>query len=90
MISDQKKMRMNQRPRACPECGHAPVARIAYGYAPHPPVEALRAVDEGRLVYGGCTTTGDDPAWKCTHCGLSIYPAEPQGLDDDDDLDTLL
>ncbi len=35
----------------------------------------MRAMEEGRVVYGPCVEGVDDPLWQCTKCGLSIYLA---------------
>jgi hypothetical protein len=35
-------------------------------------------IDGGRLVLGGCMIGVDDPAWKCSSCGLEIYKKLPE------------
>jgi len=58
---------MSPRPRACPECGSGPIARILYGM-PSPDAKLMRDIDEGRIVLGGCCVTDNDPRWQCTAC----------------------
>jgi len=34
---------------------------------------AVKGVDEGRVVLGGCCIGVDDPDWCCSECGLMMY-----------------
>jgi len=61
-----------ERPRACPACGHEPVAEIRYGMpAPSPDLE--KGLENGTIALGGCEITGDDPAWRCAACFTEVY-----------------
>ncbi len=72
-MNDQiKRMEAARKPKKCPECGKAPLASILYGM----PIfsEALeQKSNEGRITFGGCCITDDDPAWECRHCGQQIF-----------------
>lgn len=36
--------------------------------------EKLQAsLDAGSIVFGGCCTSLDDPAWKCRKCGADFF-----------------
>ncbi|GLX96124.1 hypothetical protein Hesp01_40740 [Herbidospora sp. NBRC 101105] len=58
----------------CPGCGTGRLVPIAYGY-PHFTDELKRALEEKRLVLGGCAVR--DERWACPSCE-NRYP-EPQG-----------
>ena len=53
----------------CPRCGSRNNATIQYGLQPAPTPEVQRDLDLGRLGFGGCVVTGDDPRWACHSCG---------------------
>lgn len=60
------------KPKKCPNCGSLIVARILYGFPAYS--EELEAdMKAGRIAIGGCSITGDDPAWKCMECETEIY-----------------
>ena len=44
--------------------------------------ELERKRKEGRISYGGCCITLDDPAWECTKCGLKVYKKLPSIFDE--------
>ncbi len=74
-MSNVKRITVSARPNACPDCGAVPVAEILYGLPDGIDRELLAS---GALVLGGCVITGDDPAWRCTQCGLTFHrPFEP-------------
>ena len=57
--------------RKCPACGRDSLARIVYG---------LVAVDgysdeaaSGRVVFGGCCVSDDDPERQCVECGTLVW-----------------
>lgn len=60
----------------CPECGSGNIAEILFGM-PAFDKELERALDEGRIVLGGCCITGEDPEWHCNDCGCE-FGANPQ------------
>ena len=73
---DQEPGNMSQRkPRRCPVCGLAKVARILWGLFP-PTAAQFKALDEGSVVLGGCCIPHHAPSWLCTGCGAQIYPEE--------------
>jgi rubredoxin len=64
--------RFLRKPRKCPNCGDSPVAYILYGM-PAYDEKMQKELDAGRLALGGCCIGMDDPAWKCSGCGLEMY-----------------
>lgn len=54
---------------ACPACGSGDVAEIRYGLPAHGDRELWQAVEEKRVVLGGCCIWDADPRWHCNHCG---------------------
>ena len=61
-----------EKPEKCPQCGHAPLADILYGYVLMNE-DLEKEVEQGRIVLGGCVITDDDPRWVCTECGQKIH-----------------
>jgi hypothetical protein len=72
--------RFSRKPRKCPHCSFSPVASILYGM-PAYSAKMRRDLEEGRLELGGCCVGTDDPAWKCSKCGLEMYKEQPGLLD---------
>ena len=62
MSSDESK------PTHCPSCGGPRVAAILYGL-PLFDDDLNRALDEGRVVLGGCSAFEDSAIWRCLECG---------------------
>ncbi len=60
------------RPSKCPQCGSPKIARIMYGLPDFSSEELKKAVEEGRIVLGGCIVAPDSPRWKCKGCGASM------------------
>ncbi len=60
------------KPNKCPDCGSIRIARIMYGLPDFSDEELKKAVQEGRVVLGGCIITPDSPEWKCKACGVAI------------------
>ena len=56
----------NRHRRVCPQCGSSNIAYILYGM---PTPEAMKKVEEGKWVLGGCCIMGDSPKWHCKDCG---------------------
>lgn len=52
-----------QAPKACPNCGHSQIRRIAYGY----PSFEMR--NDPTIELGGCVIDSDSPQWMCPSCG---------------------
>ena len=48
-----------------PKCGKTTVVKILYGM---PTEEALRLLEQEKLVIGGCCITEKSPDWACTNC----------------------
>ncbi len=53
--------------KVCPFCGSKKIAYIQYGPIGFTP-KLSKALDEKRVIIGGCTITGDDPEWHCWDC----------------------
>lgn len=70
-----KKITAKRKPRKCEQCGSTKIANIFYGY-PSISTKLDKAIQEGRIVLGGCVITECDPNWKCVDCGLQIYKNE--------------
>jgi len=66
------RVEREKKPRKCPVCGHSTMSSIIYGLVGYDE-ELERKRKEGRISYGGCCITLDDPAWECTKCGLKVY-----------------
>lgn len=78
-MSEVKRITVSARPATCPECGAAPVAEVLYGL---PDSIDRVLLESGAVVLGGCVITGDDPAWRCTQCGLNFHrPFEPGSVE---------
>lgn len=62
----------SQKPRKCPQCEHAPLAKVVYGY---PTPEAFEGVKRGEIVLAGCTVFLNMPQadWGCPSCNLQLY-----------------
>ncbi len=67
--------RFAKKPRACPSCGHTPIASIMYGM-PALSDTLNRDLNEGRIVLGGCCVSDDDPSWACSACNKVFYKQE--------------
>ena len=66
---------VKRKPRKCPRCGATPVARIVYGLVPW-----SQAIEDGRVVVGGCCMGPDMPSWRCIECNADIFKQEsPDG-----------
>ena len=68
-----QRLERARKPAKCPACGHATVAEILYGLPASSP-QLDMDISTGRLVFGGCCVSDDDPSWKCIECGVAIYP----------------
>lgn len=63
----------------CSKCGSFKVARVIYGMVDFD--DRLEKLEEqGRVVLGGCSITGNDPKYECTDCGIGFYK-RPTGID---------
>jgi len=60
-----KPIKVPRKPRKCPKCGKTTVVKILYGM---PTEEALRLLEQEKLVIGGCCITEKSPDWACTNC----------------------
>lgn len=66
------RIERSEKPDECPNCGHTPVAEILWGMPAYS--EQLRAEEQaGRIVFGGCCVSDDDPEWECAKCHQHIY-----------------
>lgn len=63
----------------CSKCDSHKVARIIYGMPDF--TERLEKLEEqGKIVFGGCSVSGNDPKYECTECGTGYYK-RPTGKD---------
>jgi hypothetical protein len=53
--------------KVCPFCGSKRIAYIQYGLIGFSS-RLEKAIDEKRIILGGCTISGDDPEWHCWDC----------------------
>ena len=60
-----KPIKVTFKPRKCQKCGKTTVVKILYGM---PTEEALRLLEQEKLVIGGCCITEKNPDWACTNC----------------------
>ena len=51
----------------CPACNGKNIAEIFWGL-PAETKEITKAVDEKKIVFGGCCVSENDPKWECTDC----------------------
>jgi hypothetical protein len=61
-----------RKPKKCPSCGSAKIARILYGMPDFSP-ELEKDLEEGRIVLGGCDIIFNNPSWQCADCEAQIY-----------------
>ncbi len=61
-----------RKPNKCPDCGSIRIARIMYGLPDFSSEELKKAVEEGRIVLGGCIVGPDSPRWECKGCGARM------------------
>jgi hypothetical protein len=57
---------------ACPVCLAPQTVVILWGM-PGMDDELQRAMDEKRVVIGGCVVSLDDPKWECAECGAQLW-----------------
>jgi|CXWL01.1.fsa_nt_gi hypothetical protein len=69
--SDEKIFR-DRKPRTCPSCNGKNVAVILWGL-PMITAELTKAVDENKIVFGGCCISENDPVWRCADCYAEIW-----------------
>lgn len=56
---------INEQAPACPNCQSTNVVAIGYGL---PTSEALKMVERGERMLGGCVLSPDSPMWFCKAC----------------------
>ncbi len=61
-----------RKPNKCPDCGSIRIAMIMYGLPDFSSEELKKAVEEGRIVLGGCIVGPDSPRWECKGCGARM------------------
>ena len=57
---------------SCPNCNSPRIAKILYGL-PRFDDQLDNDIKEGRIVFGGCCITGNDPDYKCMDCNALIF-----------------
>ena len=73
--SHDEKIFRNRKPRTCPSCNGKNVAVILWGY-PLETAELTKAVEEKKIVFGGCCISENDPVWECTDCYAQIWSSK--------------
>ncbi len=69
----------------CPECGKTRIAKIFWGLPAN--LESLKKdLDQGKIILGGCTITGNDPKWHCNDC-LNKWGQPKKDLEKNDSFD---
>ena len=53
--------------KSCPKCGSDDVATILWGLPIEDP-ELDKALEEKKIVLGGCVVSKNDPYWECNDC----------------------
>jgi hypothetical protein len=79
MLGGGKMLRYEykRKPRKCPVCGSVRIANILYGLIGISE-ELQNDVNAGKITFGGCVTTGDDPMWQCADCETKFYKKRHQ------------
>ena len=57
----------------CPNCNSPRIAKILYGMPDISNEKLLQDKLEGKVVFGGCCITDDDPDFQCVECGALIF-----------------
>ena len=57
---------IEQKP-SCPECNSKNVAFIFWGY-PGDIDWYIKAIEDKKIVGGGCIVSDNDPKWECNDC----------------------
>jgi hypothetical protein len=71
--SKNKRYESDKKPEFCPNCGSKKIAQILYGLYRNYSPELKQKVKDGKIVFGGCCITDDDPSWRCIDCNANIY-----------------
>lgn len=62
-------------PPPCPRCDSTNVAAYIWGMPAFGEIE--QDLKEGKVILGGCEVCGDEPEWRCNHCGLEFGGTGP-------------
>lgn len=62
--------------RICPFCGSSGTVPVVYGYAPF---DILLRAERGEVILGRPCIEPSQPQWKCSACGMFLYPREGDG-----------
>lgn len=60
------KIKFRKKEIPCPRCGSVQTVPILYGLLTE---EAIKEVEKGKAVMGGCMVSSDSPRRKCLDCG---------------------
>ena len=71
---DEKIFR-NRKPMTCPSCNGKNIAVILWGY-PLETADLTKAVEEKKIVFGGCCVSENDPTWECADCYAQIWSSK--------------
>ncbi len=67
---------VQRKPNKCPDCGSIRIAKILYGLPDFSSKELKKALQDGRIVLGGCIIPPGQPkyrpGWRCKDCGVAI------------------
>jgi len=66
-MEDEEVQTLIESNPPCPECNSKNTAFIFWGY-PGDMDWYLKAIDEKKIVPGGCMVTDNDPKWECNDC----------------------
>ncbi len=67
---------MTLKCRICPFSGSSAPDPVVYGYAPF---DILLCAERGEVILGGPCIEPSQPQWKCSACGMFLYPREGDG-----------
>lgn len=70
-LKDEKIFR-KRKPQTCPTCNGKNVAVILWGY-PLETTKLNKALQENKIILGGCCVSEDDPTWQCIDCYAEIW-----------------
>lgn len=73
-ITQDRQLKSNQKPSACPWCGSQRIAIFISGMPVYIP-ELENELDNGETDMNGLPKASNDPNWQCTECGAQFFRA---------------
>ena len=67
--------RKTSKKQTCPSCNGKNIATILWGL-PLENEDLTKALEEKKIVLGGCCTSENDPIWECNDCYTRIWSQE--------------